>query len=406
MSGPRDGQGSRLVCAALLLHACLTFKAWRSLTFLSAEGRDGLVSITTPVFDVLGGPWVPGLFWTELYLSFLFLAALGGVLLLCAEAIAWPRRILAFVVLNEAYFALVDVRLLDDWRRIHLAISAAYLLSRGATFHARTFLAAWHLALGATRLAGSEGWPILGAAVFLTAPAAWFAGSAAVRLSGLWATLAAHAAFAAAGAPGGLYLMAPLCLASFWELDAPVDVRWRLSWSDAGPGLATAAALAAALWHFAIPGDVRITGEGRLSGLSLPPSVLARWATVELHTKERVLAFSLAWPGESGATAYAAEVHEKGRVERLPRHMVVRAGERPLWNPDLFLNHPQHALDPYALYHHAKRICRDLEPERLSLRLSLRVSGRPDPVRVLDLDDFCRRVPRYRAFWRNDWIGR
>lgn len=369
---PEGDPGAKPVCAALLLFYCWTFRDWHGVPWL-ASGIPAAGRVPAWPFQLLGGPVLASPFWTELYLSVLFLLALGGVLLLLRGSAEAAKAVLAFLLVNKAYFYLADIRLGSDAHRAHLLLSAIFLIGRERRRAVLLGLAAcWSLA--ALARLGAPGGP--GAPPALAWPFRQLLGEP------------------------GLYLAAPLLLGALLVRggDAAGQRRDLRAWT------ALSAAVVAGLWHFALPGDARLTGERGFWAFSMPPLASDRICRLTLEKGPSRLVFEVTWPAASEEEPrYRAEArHGSQPPQELPPGMVVREGPRVLWEPGFFLGFPRELVDPYLAYVTAKRLCAEYRPDRLGVEFLVGAGERP--AQVVGLADFCASTPKFVPFWRNAWI--
>lgn len=432
----------RLLCAFLNFYGVVTFAQWFGDTSLSTLGTETFNFVPAWPFENLRCLIVLGQFWTKTAMAALVLVSAGGFLLALAGNSFWPMVTLAVLFLSKGYFYLSDLRLVTNYHHIHLILTLFFLVSRSKLFFARiALLITYHLAaftkLTPSWLAGEafnsvpDKLPLLPKADLavtlfcqaLTAwefagPAAWFAPSAALRRGSVALFVLFHLYSTFLVGPRYPTIMLPAVLAAFHAFDRPVqygyrfESRHRLSWALAG------LLYLGGLLGFAIPGDIRLTGEGRTFGLFMFDANRATHFTAELRKGERRLVFHVDRPWRAeGLDDYAgyeasrhgttsAELYERwDLVQVFKPDQIIRDQGVVLWNPVLFTTAGSRSFgDPYLYYFWAKEVCRRYRPDRLSVRVETALDGREERQLVLDLHDVCGQDPRYNAFWHNPWI--
>lgn len=433
----------RLIGAALLLFYCETFGDWDNshAATLSTYGSWNLNVVPTWIMERLGGPIFMGVFPTHLYFRVLYFCGLLGLFLLFREECFLSVLLLAFLFVNKAYYYLSDLRLAADFHHIHLILTLLFLVSRSKLFFFRMGLAACYLALGLAKLYPS--WlqgeyfnSILGKVPFMPetawvltglclswviwefiGPLLWFSSSKILRLLPVGVFGVAHAYQIVVAGPAYPSLMLPVLLSAFWNPEGPIQKGYRFSRRHLPSWFFLGGVLLGGLWHLLIPGDVRLTGEGRLLGLALSDANRAAGCRVVLEKGDKRMAFEVEWlwryptlledgtPVPGREVRYKGEVYRRGKlVQRLPRGIPVQDGPLVVWNPDFFTSLPYDALEPYVFYFYGREICRAYKPDRLSIEFHQQLDGHLERVRLLDIPDFCRLNPTYRPFRHNDWI--
>lgn len=433
----------RLLLAALLFYFYFTFSSWYGRPGLSSLGTETLNYVPTWVFEDLRGLIVLSQFWTKAYLYALAIASLLGVgALLYRGSCLGPMLLLGFLFLNKAFYYLSDLRLMANFHHIHLLVTFVFLIARSKLFFTRlALLTCYQLGflakLTPSWLEGEYFNSVLGKLPLLpehpravqaaslavmaleaTGPWLWFSRSRALRLGSVGAFLAFHAYSGLIVGHKYTSLMLPLVLAAFLRFDAPIHQGQRFAPRDSATWLALALALLGGLVQLAIPGDVRITAEGRYAGLFMFDGNREVYFDARIVKRDVVIAIEAHLPWRDGAILedgaveprrpkrIVAELRRQGRLER--RHegrFLVVDGDTAVFNSRLLDSAFYRTNgDPYLFYFWAKELCRRYRPDRLALRLELRLDGRHERVRVLDIDDFCARGLRYSAFRHNEWV--
>lgn len=433
----------RLIGAALLLFYCETFGDWDNshAATLSTYGSWNLNVVPTWIMERLGGPIFMGVFPTHLYFRVLYFCGVLGLFPLFRKECFTSMVILAVLFVSKTYYYLSDLRLAADFHHIHLMLTFLFLASRNKLFFFRMGLVACYQMLALAKLSPSwlmgeyfnsilEKMPFLPGAPGVPGglclswvlweflgPLLWFSRKRALRTLSLAVFAVSHAYQAVVAGPVYPSLMLPVLLTSFWNSERPLHAGYRFSRSHLPSWAFLGLMLLGGLWHLFIPGDVRLTGEGRLLGLPSSDTNRAGSLRVVLEKEDRRMVFEVEWPWRyptllddgsttgRGVVRYKGGFHRRGRpAERFPQHVVVQDGPKVIWNPHFFTTLPYSALKPYTFYYYAKQICRTYKPDRLSIEFHQQLDGHLERVRLLDIPDFCRLNPTYRPFRHNDWI--
>lgn len=420
----------RWVCAALLFFFYWTFSRW--------YGDPALSAAAAPSIDVIG-TWalgearlpLPGLFWAKAYMALLGLLALAGLAFLFRGRTAEPTLVLGFLFVNKLLFYLSDSRLMSNVHHTHLLFTLAFLVGVSKLFFLRLmileayvlaaaakFTPSWLLgeylnslpgklplapkaeALVTALSLGLVAWELLG-------PWLWLSRRRALREGAVWVFAGFHLFSVTMVGVDYPALMLPVLLAAFWRFERPLQAGYRYAPSHLPAWALAAAAALAGLRPFAIPGDARLTGEGRWLGLHFSETNRSGDLQVEIEKDGRLTAFEFDWPWthEAARPRFEARLYDRGRlVETLERPAVLLDGETVLLNPSLFTNAAPNALEPYLVYAWAKGLCRRYRPERLGIRFRLAIDGHAYRHPLIDAEDFCASARAYRPFGRNDWI--
>lgn len=431
----------RWIAAALLVFFYWTFTNWYGNPALSTEATAAFNYV--PVWPFEGRRWllVFDFFWSKACLAFLALLSLHGLFRLFLGESRGPMLVLALVFLSKAYFYLTDLRLLANFHHAHLLFTLVFLISRSKLFFFRMALLLGYMLAAVAKLTPSwlQGeylnslpdalplvpkWPWLvtglGLGLLLwelAGPLLWLSKRRALRESSVRLFAAFHLFSITMVGYKYPLLMLPTLLAAFWRFDRPLHDGYRFARSH-GPGwIVLALALAGGLWPFVIPGDARLTGEGRLLGFFMYDANRAADLRVRVEKGDRRIEFELEWPWPKGAVTeggalerdrrigFEARVYSGGALqETFHRPVTLRDGDVVLLNPALFTTVPYHALEPYLVYFYARELCRRYEPDLLAVRFRQRLDGHSERFAVVDSPDFCALDARYRPFWRNAWI--
>lgn len=430
----------RILCAFLNLFGFATFARWYGDPSLSTFGAATFDFV--PAWPVLGLPRLIVLdpFWTRSAMAGLCLISVLGFMSALAGRALLPLLTLAAVFSAKLYYYLNDVRLFAPDHHIHLILSFFFLVARSKLYFARlALLLCFHWAAfakltpswleGELFAATADGLPLLpksdGAvrlacrawtlAEFL-GPAAWFLESRTVRLGSVALLAGLQLYLTLCGAPRQGTVMLAALLAAFLPFDKPVQAERREARRDRWTWAALGALYLGGLLGPLIPGDVRLTGEGRALGLAPVDANRATRFTAELRRGDRRLVLHAERPFAARPLeeedrrpkgAVTAELYERWDLIRAfePRQ-IIRDRGAVVWNARLFTEADDRSFgDPYLYYAWAREVCRRYRPDRLSLLLEQRLDGKEERHRVLDLPDFCGAAPRYFPIWHNAWIN-
>lgn len=433
----------RVLLGALLFYGYFTFSSWYGRPGLSTLGTETFNYVPTWVLENLRGLIFLDQFWTKAYFYALSMLALGGVgSLLYRKSCLAPTLILALLFVSKAFYYLSDLRLMANFHHIHLLITFVFLISRSKLFFTRLALLACYELAALAKLSPSwleggyfnsvpdklpllPGHPAVVRAASVgvllleaAGPALWFSRSRVLRLGSIVAFLAFHAYSGLLVGHKYTSLMIPLVVGAFLRFDAPIQQGYRFAVRHWPSWLALELALLGGLVGFAIPGDVRLTAEGRYLGLFMFDGNRAVYfdALVKKGRTSVRLEAELPWRNgailEDGTIESArprrivGEVNTDGRLEsRFEDRFVIEQDGVIVFNSRIL----EHAFyrtngDPYLYYFYGKELCRRFRPDRLSMRLRQQLDGRVEKVTVMDIDDFCSRDLSYSAFRHNEWI--
>lgn len=436
-----EDESLRLVCAALLLYFYATFTWWYGNPSLSTAGTSYFNYLPTWVFENARGLIFLNQLWTRNYFCVLFLLPLLGLFLLFRKDAFWPMAILAFLFVNKVYYYLSDLRLVANFHHTHLIFTLLFLVSSSKLFFFRMALLVCYLLSGLAKLSPSwlygeyfnsvpDKLPFLPKdPLFVTALSVglvlwellgtglWFSRRAWLRRGSVWLFALFHAYSAVIVGHRYPTLMLPCLLFAFWSLRQPMHQGYRfarqhiLSWALLG------LFLLGGLWPFFIPGDARLTAEGRLLGLFMFDANRAASCRLEIEKGSVRIRISLDWPWAKGAIletgradlrrkiGFQAEVYRGGKLlKRFTDPTVLKDGAQVLWNPNFFMVVPYYALEPYLFYFYGKELCRRYRPDRLGVEFEQQLDGHLERFKLLDIQDFCALSPTYRAFRHNEWI--
>ncbi len=410
----------------LCLHFFFTFSSWNvDLAFGRAAAR---FATALPVAGLqFLSDWIQGI--PSPYIRVVF-QALGLASLAAAVGFLQPggvRRSLqctALLLLCKAVGCALDMRNLTAHHQLHLAFSAVFLLAGQRLQGLRLGLAVVCWTWAGSRLSHSwlgglslyslpSGLPLLPHSlgfirlfcwlVFLLevlAPLAFWSSSLKLRRGALLAVLIWNAYFGLLAGPGYAALVVPLAALLFLE-GFQQSLRHGL---PSRPAALLAMLLLCGLWQLIIPGDVRLSAEGRYLGLSAGDAGCRTRALLRVAKGRQRWEFRLEWSAVDASLSRVCQVQVLRNGQVVPAGMQSARG-RVFFNPGYFSTlPPQLHNDPYVYLHWANQVQRRARPDELSLELWTRLDGQPDEFQTVKLTDLARRTPSYNSLWRNSWI--
>ncbi|MCA9792297.1 MAG: hypothetical protein KC910_10900 [Candidatus Eremiobacteraeota bacterium] len=435
----------RMVLAALLLYYYVTFYNWwkGAASALSTKGTESFNYVPTWVFENCRGLIFLDHFQTKVYLWLLGMLALVGVFwLFYRDDSLGPTLILAFLFVNKLFFYMMDLRLMANFHHLHLLYTFVFLISRAKLFYFRLGLATsyWMSAFikfTPSWLYGDYFNSVLGKLPLLPhnamvvtvlmqgvivmeviGPFCWFSKRAWLRNLSL-------AVFGAFHAYSGLLvgykyttLMFSCLIPAFLDFDQPMHRGYQFQRRDLAPIAFLGLALLGGLYHFTIPGDVRLTAEGRYLGVFMfdaNRSVLFHGKVVK---GKKTYEFWVKRPWRNGAILEDGSIESNtdyqvwgsiktGDQVRRKRKIVgsLRDGDEIVFNPRMFTSAQVRTFgDPYLYYFWAKQLQRRYKPDKISLELFQQLDGHVESFQLLDIDDFAALNPHYSGFRHNEWI--
>lgn len=207
-------------------------------------------------------------------------------------------------------------------------------------------------------------------------------------------------------------LMLPLVVAAFWGFNDPLLKGYRFLWRHLAPLGLCGAALLGGLYHYFIPGDVRLTSEGRYFGLFMFDARHSVRFEVEIRKGNKLWEIQVFrnWQIEPGANLVESRItcvfHEDNiPVEHFRVSQPIRDGGEVVFNPRFFTSARMRISgDPYLYYFYARELVRRYHPDQVSMFLEQRLDGHPEAVTLIDIPDFEKLNPSYDSFKHNDWI--
>ena len=169
----------------------------------------------------------------------------------------------------------------------------------------------------------------------------------------------------------------------------------------------------AGLIHFTIPGDVRLTGEGRYFGFFMfDANRQVRFETeIKKENKRWVVQFYRPFrAGDDAVVDASAQIacqyyEDQVLKKSFPVTRPIEDGGQVIFNPLYFIKADVRMYgNPYLYYFYARELVRRYQPSRVALRLDVQLDGHAEVVRLLDIHDFAKLNPTYHSFTHNDWI--
>lgn len=426
----------RFLGAALMLSFWLTWLFWFPRSGLSTLGPS--LGNDVPMWPVQDFPTL-GLLGdaaTRTLMRLLGLAAVAGMFgFVQSRRCLWPMLVLAVESAAKLWFYLHDLRLAANFHHVQLILCLLFLFSSQKLFFFRiglwvTYWLAAFAKLTPSWLYGEyfrsvpPGLPyfpgydpiiiFLGLYVLvmeLVGPFAWLTRNRWLHRWMLASLLFFHAY---SGLIVGFWypsLMLPVVLGGLWGWDGPLQEQYRFQPRHIPLWLYVALQLVGGLYHLTVPGDVRLTAEGRYLGLFMFDAnrrVVAD-LTVEKAGKRFNFTIEFGWPREEvldWTTRIQAEAHLPGRSTRRWRKLrkpLVDDGVVIL-NPILFRQSSSRMFgDPFLYLAWARSLEQRYHPDRIGIRLVQQLDGHPEQVVLLDLHD--ARGLRYDPWHHNDWIS-
>lgn len=430
----------KIICASLLAYYFLTFFYWwQNPAPLSTRGNDVFDYVPSPFFENFRGLVCLDIFQTKIYLYALgMLALLGMFSLFYLRSSRLALGLLAWLFVNKSFFYLCDFRLFANYHHFHLFFTLVFLLSQSKLRFFRLALGVGYVMSAVVKISPSwlageyfnsmtdklpllpkVDWVVTAASVGVIVleflgPLCWFTSIAWLRRLSFVAFILFH--LYSGVVVGFLYttLMLPLVVAAFLRFDRPLLAGCRFSRRHLAVLGLFAAVMLGGLCHFCIPGDTRLTGEGRYLGCFMFDANRQVFFETEIHKGNKLWVVQVYRPfrnNEDGTTTdTAAQVtckfYQDGRLAgSFPVARPIRDGEEVIFNPLFFIKADVRMYgNPYLYYFYARELVRRYQPDRVSIRLDEQLNGHPEVVRLLDIPDFAKLNPTYSTFTHNHWI--
>lgn len=426
----------KIIGGCLLFYFHMTFNHWR-------EGAVPLSTLGNDLFDYAPPALMENLRWlifldhfqTQTWLYVQGMAALFGLFSLFYLRSSLPALcLLAWLFVNKLYFYLADVRLFSNFHHFHLLYTLVFLISTDKLRFFRLTLVLSYFLSGLVKLTPSwlfgeyfnavpdklpllpkADWVVTAASVGVVlleflGPLCWF-----TRI--VWLRRLSFAAFILFHVYSGVIvgfwyttLMLPLVVAAFLGFKEPLQAGYRFSRRHLPTLAVFMFALLGGLHHFFIPGDARLTGEGRYRGLFMFDANHSVRFQARIHKGDTlwVVQVHRLWQEEDGKTTSGINCllyRNNELVGNFPVTDLIYDADGILLNPSFFNSARMRVSgDPYLYYYYARELVRRHRPDLVSIRLDRRLDGHREEVTVLDIPDFAALAPSYHRFTRNDWI--
>ncbi len=430
----------KIICACLLLYFHLSFFRWTAVSMpLTTLANDAFDYLPSPLFMNLRGLIFMDPFQTQACFYVLgLLALLGTYSLFAFRTSLYACCTLALLLPCKLYFYLSDLRLFSNFHYFHILFTILFLIARDKMRFLRLALAVAYILSAVVKFSPSwlygeyfnavpgklplfprTEWVVTGASLWLIfleffGPLVWFTRITWLRRLSFLSFIVFHVY---SGFIVGLWyttLMVPLVLAAFAGFNEPLLAGYRFRPRDWLPWGALALLLSAGCFHLLIPGDARVTSEGRYLGLFMFDAKReVKFATriqKGIHTWEITVDRREGGFGEEFGFEPPPRIHCKHYqagllIEDAAVDRPLRDGDQVIFNPQMFRSLPLRIFgDPYVYFFYARELVRRYHPDSISLKLSTRLNDYPQFVDVVDIQDFVRLNPSYRCLVHNDWI--
>lgn len=437
----------RCLLGHLILYFHVTFANWSHpvRTSLSSAGEASLS--TVPSFLWERPPvWLLSPEGSKMLLQACDMLSVLGLIWVFFECTG-PLLLLAILFCVKLAYYASDFMLLANYDHMHLYLVFVFLIARRRMFFMRAALGVLYILSGLVKLTPS--W--LQGEYFLSLPGQFpllpqgyvsvviasqlvilleFAGPLCWYSRWKWLRAFSFANFLLfhlySGAVVGFRypaLMLPtICLLFLGGLSEPFDKGWSCRLRDLPGWLALCLGLVGGCIPWMIPGDARLTGEGRYFGcfmydaerrVTFEYTLYKGPRRIEIRG-ERLWQLPHNWGVFAWRSACQVKVYEHDHltIDRLVSSSRRNVGSRVLkldgvvvFNPGPFdFANARQIGDPYMYYAYARRILTNYHPDRLSLRVYQQLDGQELRHKVLDIDDFEKLNPVYHPLSRNDWI--
>jgi hypothetical protein len=430
----------KMICGCLLLYFHMTFYFWRQhAVSLSTLGNEVFDYAPASLFQNFRWLVFMDNFQTEIYLYVLgMLALLGLFSLFYLRSSLLALCLLAFLFINKVFYYLCDFRWFANYHHFHLLYTLVFLVSKDKLRFFRGALGLSYFMSAIAKLSPSwlfgeyfnsvpgklpllpnVSWVVTSASVGLIVlelfgPLCWFTRVTWLRRLSFGAFILFHLY---SGVIVGFWyttLMLPLVVTSFLGFNEPLLAGYRFSRRHVAALGVFAVALLGSFCHFFIPGDVRLTAEGKYFGLFMFDANRSVRFTADIQKGNKYWIIQVYRPwrdlgdasGSDASARVGCEFYQDGWLtNRFAVSGPIRDGDDVIFNPQFFTTAQVRIYgDPYLYYLYAHELVRRYRPDRVSIRLDEQLDGHPEVATLLDIPDFAALNPAYNAFKHNEWI--
>jgi hypothetical protein len=434
----------KMIAATLLLYFYVTFyNWWHNSVSLSTRGTDTFDYAPTWLFR--DSRWLIFLdnYQTKVYLYVLGMLALIALLaLFYLRSSTFSLTVMAFLWCNKLLFYLMDLRLFANFHHLHLFYTLLFLVSASKLRFFRLTLAFSYFASGFIKLTPSwlhgeyfnsipgklpllpkDDWIVTAASAgvilleFL-GPLCWLSRKAWVRYGSVALFVLFHVYSGLLVGFKYTTLMLPLVLSTFLRFDQPLMAGYHYVRRDLVPWSLLSLSMLGSVYHFLLPGDVRLTGEGKYFGVFMFDANRAVLFEAEIQrgTKKWVLSVRRPWRNgallddgtldEDRVATVTCAYYDGGQLVRERKGAgPVRDGGELIFNPHLLTGAQVRTFgDPYLYWFFAREVVQRIHPDRMAIRLYAQLDGHTQMVKVVDIPDFVQEQPDYHPLVHNDWI--
>jgi hypothetical protein len=431
----------KMICACLLSYYFMTFFYWWQIAApLSTRGDK--------TFDYAPASFFENFHWL-VFMDYsqvrIYLYALGMMALLGCFSLFYLRSsrvalgLLAWLFANKMFFYLCDFRLFANYHHFHLFFTLVFLLSQSKLRFFRGALVVGYVMSAVVKISPSwlsgeyfnsmtdklpllpkAAWVVTAASIGVFVleffgPLCWFTGINWLRRLTFGIFILFHLY---SGVVVGFWytsIMLPLVVAAFLRFDRPLLAGYKFSRRHLAVFGIFAAVMLGGLYHFSIPGDVRMTGEGRYFGFFMFDANRQARFEVEIQKGNKLWVVQVYRPfrdnddalGMDATSQFSCKFYQDGMIAKsFPVSRPIADGEEVIFNPLFFIRADVRMYgNPYLYYIYARELQQRYHPDRIALRLDVQLDGHSEAFRLLDIPDFAKLNPTYKTFAHNDWIN-
>lgn len=428
----------KIICGCLLFYFHMTFHGWWERAASLSTLGDKLFNYA-PASLIENCRWLVfmDVFQTKTYLYSLGMLALFGLFsLFISRSSLVALCILAWLFVNKVFFYLCDFRLFANFHHFHLLYTLVFLIAHDKLRFFRLTLAVSYLMSGIVKLTPSwmfgeyfnslpdklpmlpkVDWIVTAACVSIIAleilgPICWFTSVRWLRRLSFGAFVLFHIYSGVIVGYWYTTLMLPVVMAAFWRFNDPLFQGYQFSRRHLAPIGVCAVALIGGFYHYFIPGDVRLTAEGRYFGLFMFDAAHSVRFEVKIRKDDELWVVQVLrrWqmdPDQTPADSRITCVVHQGAVpvEHFLVVQPIRDGDEIIFNPSYFkAARMRISGDPYLYYFYARELVKRYQPDQVSITMEQRLDGHPEATMLIDIPDFEKLNPSYDSFQHNSWI--